>query len=162
MRGSIVVKKDTASCVIVYGSSRSKINRETIMRRSAPPISDVGSTKRQGFQHISQVASEFKNALLDGNRGMTLRLVEDLEKEGYTFVFKDDSVWKETPREKVMTRVRTSLTVYRKTRAKRKAVHMSTSDVDKEETTCADARNAEEFQSRTFRNAATNVFILPL
>ena len=31
---STVVKKDTASCDIVHGSSRSEINRETIMRRS--------------------------------------------------------------------------------------------------------------------------------
>jgi hypothetical protein len=85
-------------------------------------------------------------ALLDGKRGITLGLVEDLEKEGYTFVYKDDLVWKETPRGKVMTRVRTSLTDYRRTRAKRKAVHMSTSDVYREETTCADARNVEKFQ----------------
>jgi hypothetical protein len=34
MRRSTVVKKDTASCDIGHGSSRSKINRETIMRHS--------------------------------------------------------------------------------------------------------------------------------
>jgi hypothetical protein len=39
---------------------------------------------------------------------------------------------------------------------------MSTSDVDKEEMTCAEARNAKECQPRTFRNAVTNVYILPL
>ena len=60
MRRSTVVTKDTASCDINHGSSRSEINGETIMRRStvvkkykSPPISDVGSTKRQGFQNIS-------------------------------------------------------------------------------------------------------------
>jgi hypothetical protein len=119
MRHSTGVKKDTASCDIVHGSSRSGINWETIMRRSTvlkkdkAAISDVGSTKRQGFQHISQVASEFRNALPNGKRGMTLQSVEDLEKEGYTFVYKDNSVWKQMPCKKVMTRVRKSLTDYR-------------------------------------------------
>jgi hypothetical protein len=51
-----VVKKDTASADIVHGSSRSKINGKTIMRRSTfvknnkATISDVGSTERRGFQ----------------------------------------------------------------------------------------------------------------
>jgi hypothetical protein len=45
-----------------------------------------------------------------------------------------------------MTRVRKSLTDHEKTRAKLKAVNMSTSYVDKEDTTCTEARNAEEFQ----------------
>jgi hypothetical protein len=48
-----VVKKDTASCDIVHGTSRSEFNGETIMRRSIivkkdkAAIADVGSTKRQ-------------------------------------------------------------------------------------------------------------------
>jgi hypothetical protein len=59
MRCSTVVNKYTAGCDIVHGSSRSEIGGETIMRRSAvvkkedkAAISDVGSTERQGFQHV--------------------------------------------------------------------------------------------------------------
>ncbi len=95
----------------------------------------------------SQVATEFKNALLNGKRKMTLRLVKDLEKEGNSFVY-NNSVWKQMPRKKVMTRVRKSLRDHQKTGAKLKAVNMSTSYVDKEDTTCAEARNAEELQLR--------------
>ncbi len=69
---------------------------------------------------ISEVASEFKNASRDGKKGITLRLVEDLEKEKYTFVHKDkDGVWKQMPREKVVTKVRKSLKDYKKPRANR-------------------------------------------
>ena len=94
---------------------------------------------------ISEVASEFKNASQDGKKGITLRLVEDLEKEEYTFVHKDkDGVWKQMPSEKVVTKVRKSLKDYEKPRAKRKAAEMSTSDVDKEEQTGKEVRNAHE------------------
>jgi hypothetical protein len=92
-----------------------------------------------------------------------LQLVKDLEKEGYTFVYfqrrfglEANTTWKHYDKGKeVFNRLQK--------RAKRKkVVDMSTSDVDNEETTCAQARNAEEFQPRTFRNANTNVFILLL
>ena len=52
------MKKDNASYDVVHGSSRSEINRETIMRRSTvvkndkAVISDVGSAERRGFQHV--------------------------------------------------------------------------------------------------------------
>ncbi len=47
---------------------------------------------------ISQVALEFKNALHNGERVITLQLVGDLEREGFTCVYKDNSVWKQKPR----------------------------------------------------------------
>ena len=76
-------------------------------------------------------------------------MVEDLEKEGYTFVDKDnDGIWKQMPHEKVVTRVRKSLKDYEKPRAKRKAVDMSTSDVDKEEQTCKEVMNVDEEQDK--------------
>jgi hypothetical protein len=94
---------------------------------------------------ISEVASEFKNASPDGKKGITLRLLEDLEKEEYTFVHKDkDGVWKQMPREKIVEKVRKSLIEYEKPRAKRKAAEMSTSDVDKEEQTDKEVRNEDE------------------
>ena len=46
-----------------------------------------------------------------------MQLVEDLKIEGYTFVYKDNSVRKQMPRRKAMTsRVRKSLTDYNKSR----------------------------------------------
>jgi hypothetical protein len=44
MRCSTVVKKDTASCDIVHGSSRSQINGETIRRRSTVAKKDSMET----------------------------------------------------------------------------------------------------------------------
>ena len=58
MMYGMVVKKDTASCDSVHVSSRAKVNAETNMRHSTvvkkdnAALSDFGSTKRQGFQHI--------------------------------------------------------------------------------------------------------------
>ena len=45
MHGTIV-KKGTASCDKVHGSSRAKIKVETNMSKDSATISDIGSTKR--------------------------------------------------------------------------------------------------------------------
>ena len=63
-----------------------------------------------------------------------MQFVEDLEKEeGYsTFVFKEDSVWKQMPRKKVMTRVTKSLTDHKKNKSEEKGFIRSQKKKSKE------------------------------